>query len=84
MRSELTGGVLTRPKPQEGALAVLSDPGTVGEVGEGQTSVLALGLELEQLGSKEEQGVEQHKGGVGPQLLTVPQVFLLHTGMQVA
>lgn len=46
--------------------------------------MLAQGLELEQLGAKEEQGVEQHDGGVGSQLFTVPQVLLLHPRVQVA
>ena len=48
------------------------------EVGEGEAAVLRHAGEAQELGAEEEQRVEQHDGGVGPQLLAVPQVLLLH------
>ena len=39
--------------------------------------------EAEVLAAEEEQSVEEDDGGVRPQLLTVPQKLLLHTGMNV-
>lgn len=47
-----------------------------GEVGEGDAPVLRQRGEAEVLGAEEEQCVEQHHGGVGAQLLALPQVGL--------
>lgn len=49
-----------------------------------QLAVLLHRGEAKELAAEEEQGVEEDDGGVGPQLLTVPQVFLLHTGVDIA
>lgn len=38
--------------------------------------------EAEELGGEEEEGAEQHDGRIGPQLLTLPQVLLLHTRLE--
>lgn len=54
--------------------------GASGEVGEGEALVLHQCPETKGLGAEEEQRVEQHYGGVGAQLLTLPQVGLHHTG----
>ena len=54
--------------------------GASSEVGEGEGLVLSQRGEAEVLGAEEEQRVEQHHGGVGAQLLTLPQVGLLNTG----
>lgn len=52
-------------------------------MGKGQLTVLLHGGEAKVLATEEEQGVEQDDGGVRPQLFTVPQKLLLHTGMNV-
>lgn len=54
--------------------------GAPGEVGEREALVLREGREAEVLGAEEEQRVEQHDGGVGAQLLALPQVGLQNTG----
>lgn len=54
--------------------------GASGEVGEGEALVLRKCGEAEVLGAEEEQRVEQHYGGVGAQLFTLPQVGLHNTG----
>lgn len=53
--------------------------GASSEVGKGEALVLRQCGEAEVLGAEEEQGVEQHYGGVGAQLLTLPQVGLHDT-----
>lgn len=53
-----------------------------GDVGEGQASVVRQRGEAEELGGEEEEGAEQHDGRVGPQLLTLPQVLLLHARLE--
>ena len=52
-------------------------------MGEGQLAVLLHRGEAEVLAAEEEQSIEEDDGGVRPQLLTVPQELLLHTGMDV-
>lgn len=54
--------------------------GAPSEVGEREALVLREGREAEVLGAEEEQRVEQHDGGVGAQLLTLPQVGFQNTG----
>lgn len=54
--------------------------GLSSEVGEGEALVLPQRGEAEVFGAEEEHRVEQHNGGVGAQLLTLPQVRLHHTG----
>lgn len=51
-----------------------------GEVGEGDAAVLRRRGEAEVFGAEEEQRVEQHHGGVGAQLLALPQVGLQDAG----
>lgn len=50
-------------------------------MGEGQLAVLLHRGEAEVLAAEEEQSVEEDDGGVRPQLFTVPQELLLHTGI---
>lgn len=47
-----------------------------GEVGEWDALVLRQRVEAEVFGAEEQQRVEQHHGGVGAQLLALPQVGL--------
>lgn len=54
--------------------------GASSEVGKGEALVLRQRGEAEVLGAEEEQSVEQYYGGVGAQLLTLPQVGLHNTG----
>lgn len=54
------------------------------DVAKGELVMLGRRAEVEVLGAEEEEGVEQHDGGVGPQLLTAPQVLLLHPRVDVA
>lgn len=53
--------------------------GASSEVGKREPLVLCQRGEVEILGAEEEQRVEQHYGGVGAQLLTLPQVGLHNT-----
>lgn len=62
---------------------MLQGLGAAHDVREGEPLVLPDSPELEQLGVEEEQRVEQHDRGVRAQLLTLPQVLLLHSGVQV-
>lgn len=48
------------------------------DVGEGQLAVLLHRGEAKVLAAEEEQGVEEDDGGVGAQLLAVPQELFLH------
>ena len=52
-------------------------------MGEGQLAVLLHRAEAEVLAAEEEQRVEEDDGGVRPQLFTVPQILLLHPGVDV-
>lgn len=54
--------------------------GVSSEVGKGEALVLRQRGEAKVFGAEEEQRVEQHYGGVGAQLLALPQVGLHHTG----
>lgn len=54
--------------------------GGSGEVDEGEALVLRHRGEAKVLGAEEEQRVEQHYGGVGAQLLALPQVGLQYAG----
>lgn len=54
--------------------------GTAGEVGEGEPLVLLQGGVAKVFSAEEEKRVEQHDGGVGAQLLALPQVGLRHAG----
>lgn len=54
--------------------------GGAGEVDEGEALVLRHCGEAKVLGAEEEQRVEQHYGGVGAQLLALPQVGLQYAG----
>lgn len=51
------------------------------DVGERQLAVLLHRGEAEVLAAEEEQGVEEDDGGVGAQLLAVPQKLFLHAGI---
>lgn len=50
-------------------------------MGEGKLPVLLNCGEAKVLAAEEEQRVEEDDGGVRPQLFTVPQELLLHTGI---
>lgn len=49
------------------------------DVGKRKLQVLFGGAQAEVLGVKEHERVQQHVGRVHAQLLTVPQMFFLHT-----
>lgn len=69
---------------QEGGLGVvLVGFGAAHDVGKGQLAVLLHRGEAKVLAAEEEQSVEEDDGGVRPQLFTVPQKLLLHTGMDI-
>lgn len=56
--------------------------GAAGEVGERKPLVLFQGGVAKVLGAEEEERVEQHDGGIGAQLLTLPQVRLSNAGRE--
>ena len=73
------GDVGRRVEAQEDGLGVVGVvPRAAHEVCEGEAVMLQHGGEAQELGTEEEQRVEQHDGRVRPQLLAVPQVILLH------
>lgn len=61
--------------PRGGTLAGLPH-----HIGEGELHVLLCCLQPKKLSVEEHEGVEKDKGGVDPQLLTLPEVLLLHSG----
>lgn len=61
--------------PRGGAFAGLPH-----HIGEGELHVLLGRLQPKKLSVEEHEGVEKDKGRVDPQLLTLPQVFFLHSG----
>lgn len=73
-----------RVEAQEGGLRVVRVGfGAAHDVGKGQLMVLFHRGEAKVFAAEEEQSVEEDYGGVRPELFTVPQKLLLHTGMDV-
>ena len=73
-----------RVEAQEAGLGVvLVGFGAAHDASKGQLAVLLHRGEAKVLAEEEKEGVEEDDGGVRPQLFTVPEKLLLHTGMDI-